>query len=175
MILSGHGLRLESLSKETAELLRQWRNSPRILAQMEYQGIITPDMQEKWFASIQNERFDYFIIYLESQPIGMIHLSHTDRMLKEAEAGLFIGEEPFSGTGVALGASILLLDYAFGKLQLERIFAKVKSGNVAAEKYNALLGFEKWEELPSGFNKWMLKRSKYQFVRDALVRLLQHV
>lgn len=172
MILSGYGIILEPLNIETAELLRVWRNSPRILEQMEFRGIITPEMQTKWFDSLQRDKFDYFIIYMENTAIGMIHLSYIDKKKKEAEAGLFVGEERFSGTGVALGASILLLDYAFGELGLERVFAKVKSGNIAAEKYNTLLGFEKWEELPTGFNRWILKRSKYHFVKDSLVKLM---
>lgn len=172
MKLSGYGIQLEPLNLETAELLRQWRNSPRILEQMEYQETITPEMQVKWFASLRGDQFQYFIVYTKDMPIGMIHLSHIDKTNKEAEAGLFIGEERFSGTGVALGASILLLDYAFGILGLERVFAKVKSGNIPAEKYDALLGFEKWEELPTGFNRWVLKRSKYYFVKDSLVKLM---
>lgn len=102
----------------------------------------------------------------------MIHLSNINPETQEAEAGLFIGDERYSGTGVALGASILLLDYAFDTLGLRNIHAKVKQGNDVAEKYNSLLGFQLLDKYSPDFNHWVLQKQKYTTVRKALVRLL---
>ncbi len=43
----GYGISLESLTAETAEWVRRWRNHPRIRQQMEYREIISPRMQER--------------------------------------------------------------------------------------------------------------------------------
>lgn len=172
MTLTGHGVTLERLTPETAELVRVWRNSPRILQQMEYREIITPEMQQRWFHTVQNDRYRYFIIRVGGEPVGMIHLADINPETKDADAGLFVGEEPFAGTGVALGASLLILEYAFDRLGMQRIHAKVKSGNEPAEKYNTMLGFKKEEEYNTGFNKWILSKDEFERVKPQLLRLL---
>lgn len=168
----GYGISLESLTAETAEWVRRWRNHPRIRQQMEYREIISPEMQERWLASIQNEQYAYFLIRVGEEPVGMIHLSHIDLENHSAEAGLFIGEERFSGTGIALGASLLLLEYAFNDLRLHTVSAKVKNENQTAEKYNALLGFSNPEPCSPGFNRWLLEKEIFWVRRSALIRLV---
>lgn len=173
MILHGFGLELESLREETAELLRTWRNNPRILQQMEYRDVISEAQQQDWFRKIHKDNtYEYFIIYSGLVPIGMIHLSHIDVLEKTAEAGLFIGDDRFSGTGVALGASILLLDYAFERLGLQEVRAKVKDGNTEAETYNSLLGFVMKEQLRTGFNWWKLSVDVYEKKKKLLQALI---
>lgn len=172
MKLEGYGVSLESLTPETAERVRCWRNHPRIREQMEYRETITPEMQARWLLSVQNERYAYFLIRVGEEPVGMIHLSHIDREERTAEAGLFIGEERFSGTGIALGASLLLLDYAFGTLGLHTVSAKVKNENQTAEKYNALLGFADPQPCSPGFNRWMLDGETFRRRKPLLLDLV---
>lgn len=171
MIRSGYGVVLRPLTLETAEQVRVWRNTPRIMEQMEYRETISPDMQARWFVSIQNEEYRYYVIYADNIPLGLIHLAKIDRLNHTAEAGLFVGEAHFMGTGVALGASLLLLELAFGDLALQRVWAKVKQGNESAEKYNALLGFSYPEECSPGFNRWILTRENFEARKNVLVAL----
>lgn len=172
MRLEGYGVCLESLTPETAEWVRRWRNHPRIREQMEYRETITPGMQTRWLASVQNERYAYFLIRAGGEPVGMIHLSHIDADARTAEAGLFIGEERFSGTGIALSASLLVLEYAFGKLSLLTVSAKVKNENRTAEKYNALLGFSDPQPCSPGFNRWTLDEETFRRRKPGLVNLV---
>lgn len=167
-----YGVALEPLTAETAERVRQWRNHPRIRQQMEYREIISPEMQQRWLASVQNGPYAYFLIRVGEEPVGMIHLSHIDTETHTAEAGLFIGEERFSGTGIALGASLLLLDYAFNELGLHAVTAKVKQENRTAEKYNALLGFADPQPCSPGFNRWVLKKEVFMLQKPLLQRLV---
>lgn len=172
MILHGWGIRLEPLNSETAEQVRVWRNSSEVATQMEYRENITPAMQQKWFENIQNKRFAYFVIYSADVPVGMIHLAQINSEEKTAESGLFIGNRLFLGTGVALAASLLLLDYAFDTLGLETIRAKVKQDNIQAEQYNRLLGFQKTTETGTGFFIWELTIQTYTVKRPKLTGML---
>ena len=172
MKLKGYGIELEPLSQETADLVRVWRNTPYVLQQMEYQETITPKMQQKWFQSIQNDRFAYFIIKNNGQPFGLIHLADIDKTNQVADAGLFIGEQNFTGTGLVLGASILLLEHAFYELGLKKVTAKVREGNIQAEKYNSLLGFKKTEKYNDRFNRWELEQETFLRLRNRLVALI---
>lgn len=173
MTLEGYGIRLEPLTVQSAEIVRCWRNTPQILAQMEYREIITEAMQQEWFMRIQDQPCMYFLISAGDQPAGMIHLADIDPLECRAEAGLFIGDPAFTGTGLALGASLLLLDHAFSTLKLEAIFAKVRNTNTAAQQYNRLLGFQKIKQLNDDFDLYDLSKAKYLLKREALEKLVK--
>ncbi|MCG9910629.1 MAG: GNAT family N-acetyltransferase [Flavobacteriales bacterium] len=160
------------MNSETAEQVRVWRNSPEVSSQMEYRDFISTEMQQKWLERIQNNRYAYFMIYSDQVQVGMIHLAQINSEEKTAESGLFIGNLLFIGTGVALAASLLLLDYAFDTLGLETIRAKVKQDNIQAEQYNRLLGFQKTTETGTGFYIWELSRQAYTIKRPKLTGML---
>jgi RimJ/RimL family protein N-acetyltransferase len=172
MKLNGYGVELEPLSEETVDLVRIWRNTPYVLQQMEYQEIITPEMQLVWFRSIDDGRFEYFIVKNNGKPFGLIHLADIDKENRTADAGLFIGEQNFAGTGLVLGASILLLEHAFYELGLKTVTAKVREGNIQAEKYNSLLGFKKTKKYNDRFNRWELDQETFLRLRNRLVDLI---
>lgn len=172
MKLEGFGITLELLTPESAELVRQWRNRPEILQQMEYQQLISESEQQQWLAGIDPAVNQYFLISHQGDPAGMIHLIRIDHHQHTAEAGLFIGETRFSGTGIALGASLLLLDHAFGTLALESVKAKVRNTNVAAREYNRLLGFEEEKALNEVFTLFGLNKGTYLEKRGRLEKLV---
>lgn len=136
------GVCLEPLTLETAMLVREWRNSPKVSHFMDFKAKISKDQQKLWFESTVLSKNDYFAIIKDLIPIGLIHLDRFDTKNKSAYAGLFIGNEEFEGTGIAFKASLALLEYAFEELKLETIFAKVHKENIVAIAYNKNLGFE---------------------------------
>ncbi len=172
MRLEGFGIKLELLTPESAEIVRQWRNRPEILNQMEYTETISQEQQQAWFTSIDPESCQYFLIRSQNEPAGMIHLIRIDHTKKTAEAGLFIGESKFSGTGIALGASLLLLDHAFNNLGLLNIKAKVKNTNTAAQQYNRLLGFKEEMAVNDNFTQYQLSKEAYAIQRIMLEKLI---
>ncbi len=173
IVPEGFGVRLVPPDSVTAEIIRSWRNTPEVSRFMEFREYITPQMQQKWLESLSEKPVEYFVIYFHGKPVGLIHLAHISREDLSAEAGLFIGEPEFRGTGAALGASVLLLDYAFENLQLKRIWAKVHMENKASEEYNSLLGFIPGKISGSGFKIWDLDSEDYRRRRNRLVALIQ--
>ena len=47
LVIEGYGVKLKRLTHDKIELLRQWRNDPKIQQYMIYREEITPEMQEK--------------------------------------------------------------------------------------------------------------------------------
>lgn len=170
--LKGFGLTLKLVDETTAEQVRLWRNEPSIAQFMEYKENITPEMQQIWLKNIQNSSDLFYVISQDKNLIGTIHLSQINSIQKTAEAGIFIGNKEFSGTGITLGASLLLLDLAFETLNLQRVFAKINIENKAAEQYNEILGFEKVKVLTNAFNLWAIEKRKYLGKRDGLRKLV---
>lgn len=171
--MKGFGVELKLLSEATLELVRGWRNDEQTSRFMQFREQITPEDQLKWFKSI--EKAYYFVIYAETVPVGLIDLKKIDEKNKTAEAGLLIGNTNFVGTGIALGASVLLLDFAFEKLHLQVVTATINTLNSEAQQYNQLLGFVKTHALDEQFDRWELQQLEYVQQRKKLVGLLSSI
>ena len=76
------------------------------------------------------------------------------------------------GTGSALFASSLLLSFAFEKLQLKKLKAKVNSSNKIAIDYNGFLGFEFFEKLDEQFNYYEMTIETYELKKTVFQKLL---
>ena len=148
----------EKLSHSKIELLRNWRNQDFVLAQMEYQELISKEEQENWFESIKNDSsFEYYIFSVEKEAIGLVHLAEINAETRTATVGLFIGNASYIGTGVAFDASNFIIKRAFHELELETLFAKVRNSNTAALQYNAILGFQFLKAVNSEFSVYQLR------------------
>lgn len=170
--IDGYGIILQPLNTNTIQLVRNWRNQDQIRSQMEFQEVISETEQSIWFQKLDKQANQYFVIQIDVKPVGLIHLKNIDLKNKIAESGLFIGESTFVGTGISLGASILLLEYAFDNLGLITIQAKVKNNNTIGQQYNQLLGFKNKSQLNDNFSIWELSKSEFEIVRPSLVKLV---
>jgi UDP-4-amino-4,6-dideoxy-N-acetyl-beta-L-altrosamine N-acetyltransferase len=167
------GVHFEKLSKDTLELLRNWRNQDFVLEQMEFQSVISKENQESWFAGIENSStHEYYIFGTQSEQIGLVHLANIDTLKKSADVGLFIGNQNFIGTGIAFYASAFILNRAFEELNLDVLLAKVKKSNLVALKYNETLGFEFIENHSDSFVKYTLTHSNFVTKTSKLLKKL---
>lgn len=174
MVIKNFGIILEPLIPETAEIIRCWRNNPEINKFMDYKDVISFDQQKQWFEKIQKENSNYFLIKKDDVPIGMIHIEKIDLRDYSAHVGLFIGEADYRGTGVALSASLSLLEYAFERLNLNSLLAKVKNDNTEAIQYNQFLGFEKHKKINDNFSYWILSSERFKLKKDTLLKYITY-
>ncbi len=165
------GISLERLSLETIEILRNWRNNPKIRAHMFYQKEISEEAQRDWFKTIDNDFNHYWIIYDRQKrvEVGMIHSSQINPLKGEAHVGLFIYDEDWYGTQLPVYASLAMLEFNFKVLKLKKLFAKVKSDNEIALDYNRSLGFKVAEELDSGGLLLELDKDSYESAMGQLL------
>ncbi len=170
--MSGQKVSLEPLCIATLEQLRVWRNSHSINQYMDYRQIITHDQQIRWFEEKKKSSDRFYIIRHQNEPIGMTHLDRMDKVKNTAYAGLFIGEERFQGTGVALSASLLLLEIGFEQLNLNTIYAKVSEQNRIAMDYNLAIGFALDGQESKSFLRLKMDSATYQSNKSRLSSLL---
>ncbi len=162
MIIRKYGLELVRLRAEHIEMIRHWRNDPKIQKHMFFQATITPEMQQRWYESINNDQNYYFLIYKDQVPCGLISISSIDFDTRNAFAGLFIYDDRYIGTDVPVRASLSILDVFFTFTNLESIYAKVRDSNLVAHLYNTSLGFKRIKkiELGQGY-EYCLRRDQY--------------
>ena len=162
MIISRYGINLVRVQKEHIEMIRVWRNDPKIREHMFFKSEITAAMQLSWFNSIHNDQNFYFMVCPADQPIGLISLSSIDYEHNKAFAGLFIYDDNFLGTDVPVRSSLCLLDVFFAHTAIDTLYAKVRDTNIVADQYNTSLGFERIKkiELGQGY-EYGLEKEKY--------------
>ena len=84
----------------------------------------------------------YTITLKDEEPIGRVYLS---RISEESDSvditRIYIGEKHYLGKGYGREAMVLLLDYCFNELKMERVSLDHYSGNAAAGLY-LKLGFK---------------------------------
>jgi UDP-4-amino-4,6-dideoxy-N-acetyl-beta-L-altrosamine N-acetyltransferase len=176
MKITRYGITLERLQSEQSEMVRLWRNDPKISQFMFYKGEITAAMQQEWFASIDNEQNFFFIIHYKSAPVGLINISSIDWENKTAYTGLFIYDEQFWSSDVPVMASLALLDVFLLLFDIQIVYAKVKGTNIVAHNYNTALGFSRTKKIEHSLGyEYMLQKEIYLLetkeLRNAAIRL----
>jgi len=145
MIVRKYGITLRRLKECDIELLRQKRNSEAIRNTMYYREEITPEMQKKWFDSINNKNNGYFIIEVDDKKIGLIHGKNLDFEKRTGEGGIFIWEKDYLGGLVPSLASVIMNDWTFYMINFKASYAKIMLDNPTAIAYNKLMGYQPCE------------------------------
>jgi len=142
LIICDFDIELHRLKKEDLELVRHWRNHESVRTQMLYQSFINMSDQIKWFSNIDQMRDYYFIIHQNIMPVGCINIKDVDNIAGTGEAGIFMNpNHKGKDRECAIKASVTLIKWAFTKLGLKQIRAKIKSTNRKASQLNQLLGY----------------------------------
>ncbi len=142
MKLTKYGVTLNRLTEDKIELIRNWRNDPKIVQHMEYKEYITADMQIVWFQKVNNGNNYYFIIEYNEKEIGLINIRDIDYELMEGEGGIYIYDDECLNSTISFQATMCLYDFCFETLKLNRLIAHILKDNKRAIKYNKLLGYE---------------------------------
>jgi len=132
------------LLADTDDVIRM-RSEASVLSQLFSAAPPTREEHLGWLERIQKQedRQEFVIVERRTgRTIGTIGLSNIDRRHQRAEFGILIGASDARGKGFALEASQLLLDYAFNKLGLHRIYLFVFPENEAAIQLYQKLGFQ---------------------------------
>lgn len=166
----GRQVQLIPLSFEHLEVVRNWRNQNHVRNMMEYQELISTQEQKAWFSNLKHQENKYFVFATSTDLVGLTHLKNISE--ETAEAGLFVGNEKYIGTGVAFYASIELLDLAFFEMKLQKLFAKVNKDNIDAIRYNTSLGFSEEKKLNESFIQLAITQDTYVLKREKLIKAL---
>ena len=83
-----------------------------------------------------------FAIYYQHQFVGIIGLKNTDPVNKKTEIGYWLSES-YQHRGIITLSCKALINYAFDRLQINRIQLKAATGNLKSQQVAQRLGFSK--------------------------------
>lgn len=141
MKICKYGITLNRLRQEDIEFVREKRNLDEIRRFMEFREEITPEMQQKWFDSINNFENFYYLIEYKGVRIGLLNDKSMDWKARTSESGLFLWDESYINTMVPVLASLCLLEVGFYYLDWNTSHIKVLSSNTKAIEYVNSLGY----------------------------------
>lgn len=118
----------------------KWINDFNNNQYLHYKLPLTIDNTKRWYDenSTKTNRYDATII-LDTVPVGIIGLLNITN--SSAEYYITVGETFCKGCGVATKASVLILDYAFSTLGLEKVYLTTEPKNTPAIGLYKKLGF----------------------------------
>ncbi len=147
--LEGQRIRLRILDPETdAAICAQWMNDPEtrhVLGANRAFPISLAD-EKKWIEKLSGtvppEKIVFGIeLKKNSRLIGVIGLHDIDWVSRQATTGTKIGPVALRGQGLGTEAKLLLLEYAFNTLGLNRIASEVTVYNQASRRYSEKCGY----------------------------------
>ena len=174
MTFAKYGVMLKRLTVDKIELVRNWRNDPKISQYMEFRDYITPEMQSKWFAKIDNENNYYFIIDYRGSEIGLTNVKDIDYTEKTGEGGIFIYEDSFLNSDIPFRVIFALNDFCFDEKKKKKMIAHIMSDNKRAIDFNRVLGYKKDAASPElGKMVYILTKEDYLKQRNRFAKLLK--
>ncbi|MDF2606398.1 MAG: acetyltransferase [Bacillales bacterium] len=82
-----------------------------------------------------------FAIEVNNEVVGRVELGRVDYNNKSGAVGIVIGKELHRNCGYGTKALLLILNFAFNELNLNRVFTEVYSFNMASQNLMERVGF----------------------------------
>ena len=172
-IFQRYGIILKRLTNDKIELVRNWRNDPKISQYMDFKEYITPEMQSSWFNKINNECNYYFIVVYNDEEIGLVNIKDIDYNKKCGEPGIFIYEDKYLNTDIAVRSALCNTDFAFEELKMEYLSGHVMANNKRAIRFNKALGYTLEDNQEDKEKQlYILKKENYYLQRKKYLNIL---
>lgn len=147
----GKKLYLSPMNIEDYETYTNWLNEYETAKGInQVKNLIGTEKEKEILERIIKEQYNFAIISLDDdQLIGNISLLKINEIDRNAELGIFIGDEKNRNKGYGKEAIKLLLDYGFNQINLHNIILKAFSFNERAIATYKKVGFKEfgiWKE-----------------------------
>lgn len=97
--------------------------------------------------NLEDIKYKYFIITnREDVPIGFINFFSIDKIKKQGELGVKLGDMRYWNKGIASKAVDIAINYIFNNMQIDRIYIETGEENMPALKLFNKLNFKKCGE-----------------------------
>lgn len=132
------------LEKKDLSKTIKWLNSPDIGVPLGKSYLFSVSGSEKWFdENVTTQKVIIFKILVNNNHVGNVTLDDFALVERLAKFSIYIGKKKFWGKGHAKEASIAMLRYGFGQLNLYKIYLRVFANNKRAIKLYQSIGFKR--------------------------------
>lgn len=153
-MINGELVSLRAANNHDMEISRIWSNDEEIAAFVDRARPVSEIEHVKWWENIvQNQNICFFAVEdcKSKEHIGNIWLYDIDCRHRKAELRVLIGDKRYWSKGYGREAVGLLVEFAFKKLNLNKVYAYVLASNPRAKKMFESCGFVVEGELISEY------------------------
>jgi UDP-4-amino-4,6-dideoxy-N-acetyl-beta-L-altrosamine N-acetyltransferase len=143
-MLIGKRIQLRAIEEEDLKLISKWRNDPGVYDYFYEYEPISFARQLKWYErQLENPTEKNFLVAsVNGEAIGTASIVHLDFRNSKAEYGrLLIGSEKFRGKGIGTEIDLLIIQYSFDHLNLNRLYCEVLVKNESVIRLHMKTGF----------------------------------
>lgn len=110
----------------------------------------------------KNERYKYFAICLKDthEVVGFTSINNIDLINRKVEWGGLVIAREYASKGYGKQTGKLLLDYLYGDLGMQVVYAYVQEDNIGSQRLGDVAGFKKTGYIPD----FIYKNYKYYSV-----------
>ncbi len=135
-------VKLRPITATDSARLLAWRNSPAVSAYMYTDHPISPEEHARWLAAaMASPDRRYWMIEDDGAPVGLANLVRIDPVSRRCEWAYYLGEASVRGRGVGAAVELLVLDYVFGPLGLNKLCCEVLLENKGVWRLHEKFGF----------------------------------
>ena len=142
-MIQGQKTKLRAIEREDLPIFVRWFNDPEVRQYLAMYMPMSMAEEEKWFERQLEDR-DGKIFAIETEDgvhIGNCGLHSIDWKNSKAYLGIVIGEKEYWNQGYGSDAIRVLLGFAFGEMNLHRVFLTVYGYNERAIRCYEKCGF----------------------------------
>lgn len=143
-MLPGKKVLLRPFEDTDIPALHRWMNDPAVRGGIIRTWPMNQINARAWFEERKSSlsALAFIIEYMEdSTSIGVVGLQDIHWIHRKAEVWIMLGDKTRWGQGLASEAVLLMKQYAFSSLGLEKLYLHVSTVNPAAEKVYRNTGF----------------------------------
>ncbi len=142
-MFTGTNLTLRAITRADLPRYVAWLNDPEVIEHLSLFLPMNIDDETEWYeAQRKNASVQNFAIETKAgKHIGSVGLMNINQRVQSAELGIVIGEKSEWGKGYGQEAILLLLEYAFNTLNLNRVYLRVDTNHPGAIKCYQRCGF----------------------------------
>ena len=146
--LSGESVSLRLLTPSDAnEIYRSWLNDPEVTKGLDtISKPYTKEMLTAYVNAAIADRLGYMFVILENKtntPIGTARVHNINLKSATCNLGMMIGDKSYWGKGLGKRVYKLLIEFAFNKLNIRRIWEAAHADNIVSLAMCEGLGFRR--------------------------------
>ncbi len=171
VFLKGKRLYLRPVLEQDLDKLVVWINDPEIRQFLASYLPQSPQDEKQWLENMAKKKdtdLTFAIVLTENdEMIGVVGLHKIDHRSGTATTGTLIGRKDLWGKGYGSEAKMVLLDYAFGTLNLRKINTSVFATNPRSLKCQKKCGYQ-----PEGVLKQQ-RRLNHEWIDEVLLAVFR--
>jgi RimJ/RimL family protein N-acetyltransferase len=146
-MIEGKKVRIRAIEKTDIDEIMKWVNDREVMDNLIMRYPVSRYQEEKWIEkALDDPNPGNKVFALETKDgvyLGGIGLHRIDWENRNAEAGIVIGKKEYWNKGYGTDAMFTILDFAFSRMNLHRVYLKVYDFNLRGIKSYEKCGFRK--------------------------------